>query len=142
MFIKSVFKRYLDWLFSDGLIVQVYFGICALIFLMIGMFMAVFAYQNVFELENILLTVLLIVPLCVLLLGLSLLWFSVSFLNPETKLAKIGLKLPLDDVDWPILIIIPVFFIFAASITTILRWFRIKGYPIQKYESLYSGSVK
>lgn len=107
-------KKYLGWLMQDGLLVQVYFGICGIIFLALGGFCILGSYKIWTEDQQIIFSVAVLI-FGLLIACLASLWLSVSVLHPNTKFARAGLKVPFDGVDILLLIIIPAFFCFCCG---------------------------
>jgi hypothetical protein len=133
----QIIKSYIRWLIQDGLLMQTYFGICGTLFLTLGIF-CFFGSWEVYSKDHEIAFAVAILIFGLLFIGIGILWLSVCLFHPDSTIAKLGLKVPFDGMDLILLIIIPLFFLFAALITTILKLVGVRGYPIKFYEKIYS----
>ena len=131
-------KRYLQWLMVDGLLIQVYFGISSALAMALALCGCYETYSFAHSTDMPLAIAALLFVLFAFFFFISLLWGAAALCSPTNPIIKATLKVPLDGLDWIVIIVVPVLFLLAALITTFLKLAGFRGYPKEYYSNFYS----
>ena len=139
---KESRRKLWEKIFSDGLVIQISFGLAAAAFFLLAFTILALALFGLLEVGNDLtikhgvfaVLFLMIEPL---LLYLSFLWGCVCFCNPNSYWAQKGLQTTPDSLYLSMTAVLLVFSLIAIILAAGLRCFGVKGHPIEYYSKLF-----